>query len=372
MAQHFDNTISPMVGFLERVSEFTKVAHTGPVPVVRIGDVSACMVNGVFGDPLLKLQLLHQRRNLLFDLGDPGRMTARVAHQVTDVFLSHTHADHIGGFLWFLRSRIGPLPTCRIYGPAGVALQIAGMVGGILWDRVGERAPRFEVREWHGDKLRCFQVIAGQGGPVEIGEVMVEAGVVWREPGFIVRATELDHGTPVLAYAFEPRARISVCRDRLQALGLTTGPWLQELKREYLAGNYKYVVPLPDGSSLTVEQLRQQVLLSSPGEKLVYATDFADTPRNRERLVELASGAHSLFCESAFTMEHEEQARRTGHLTTRACAEIANLAGVGHLLPFHFSQRYIKDVSAVYRELGKICANTVIPFSIPDITQSGL
>jgi len=354
------NTKSPTGGFLPQASKLTKAAHRGPVPVIRIGEVSACMVNGVFGDPLLKLQMLHQRRNLLFDLGDPGRMAAREAHQVTDVFLSHTHADHIGGFLWFLRSRIGPLPTCRFYGPAGVARQIAGMVDGILWDRVKERGPRFDIREWHGDKLRCFQVIAGEGAAVEIGEAVIDAGVVWREPGFMVRATELDHGTPVLAYAFEPRARISVCPDRLQALGLTTGPWLQELKREYLAGNYQHLVLLPDGSSLTVEQLRRQVLLRSPGEKLVYATDFADTPSNRERLVELAKGAHSLFCESAFTLEHEKQAHRTRHLTTRACAEIANLAGVRHLLPFHFSKRYIKDVSAVYRELGDMCRNTVI------------
>jgi len=359
--EHLDSTKSPTGDFLPQASGLTKTAHHGPVPVIRIGEVEACMVNGVFGDPLLRLQMIHQCRSLLFDLGDPGRMAARVAHQVTDVFLSHTHADHIGGFLWFLRSRIGPLPACRIYGPAGVARQIAGMVDGILWDRVEDRAPHFEVREWHGEKLRCFQVIAGEGAAVETGEAVIDAGVVWREPGFVVRATELDHGTPVLAYAFEPRARISVCRDRLQALGLATGPWLQELKREYLAGNYEHMVPLPDGSSLTVAQLTKQVLLNSPGEKLVYATDFADTPCNRERLVELAKGAHSLFCESAFTLKHEKQARRTRHLTTRACAEIANLAGVGHLLPFHFSKRYIKDVSAVYRELGAMCRNTVTP-----------
>lgn len=109
--------MSPTAGFVPEAPGLGKVGHTGPVPAVRIGDVSACMVNGVFGDPLLKVQLLHQRRSLLFDLGDPGRMAARVAHQVTDIFLSHTHADHIGGFLWFLRSRIGPLDACRIYGP---------------------------------------------------------------------------------------------------------------------------------------------------------------------------------------------------------------------------------------------------------------
>jgi len=356
-----DKSTSPAAGFVTGPTGIGKGGPGGPVPTVRIGDVSACIVNGVFGDPLLKLQLLHQRRNLLFDLGDPGRMSARMAHQVTDVFLSHTHADHIGGFLWFLRSRTGWPDVCRIVGPAGVARQVAGMVDGILWDRIEERAPRFEVREWHGEKLRCFRVVAGRRDAVAIAELPIEAGEIWREPGFLVRAAELDHGTPVLAYAIELRARINVCSDRLQALKLATGPWLQELKQHYLAGNQRHFIALPDGSRRTVAQLQEQVLLRSPGEKLVYATDFADTAANRSRLVELARGAHSLFCESTFMLAHEEQARRTRHLTTRACAEIANLAGVRYLLPFHFSRRYVNNVNAVYSELAGFCANTVTP-----------
>ena len=356
-----DKSGSPAAGFATGQTGVGKGGPGGPVPAVRIGDVSACMVNGVFGDPLLKVQMLHQRRNLLFDLGDPGRMSARMAHQVTDVFLSHTHADHIGGFLWFLRSRTGWPHACRIVGPAGVARQVAGMVDGILWDRIEERAPRFEVREWHGNKLRCFQVVAGRRDAVATAELPIDAWEIWREPGFLVRATELDHGTPVLAYAIELRARINVRRDRLQALKLATGPWLQELKQHYLAGNHRQIIALPDGSRKTVAELQEQVLLSSPGEKLVYATDFADTSVNRSRLVELARGAHSLFCESPFMLAHEAQARRTRHLTTRACAEIANMAGVRHLLPFHFSRRYARNVSAVYRELTGFCSNTVSP-----------
>ena len=336
-------------------------SHTGPVPCIRMGDVSACMVNGVFGDPLLKLQLLHQRRNLLFDLGDPGRISARAAHQVTDLFLTHTHADHIGGFLWFLRTRIGVPTPCRIVGPPGIARQIAGLVDGILWDRVEDRAPRFEIREWRGDRLHLFRVVAGEGAAVETGLEEITDGVVWQEPAFLVRAAELDHGTPVLAYAFEPRARLNVCPDRLKSLGVDTGPWLQDLKREYLAGNHQFPVTLPDGRQMTVGQLQDRILLESPGQKLVYATDFADTAANRERLVALAKGAHSFFCESTFTLQHADQAKRTRHLTTLACAEIANKAGVLNLLPFHFSRRYVRDVGTVYRELAALCPNTVTP-----------
>ena len=358
------DTTAPTAGFIQQAAEFTKRPGSGPVPVVRIGELSACLINGVFGDPLLKVQMLHRRRNLLFDLGDPGRMAARVAHQVTDVFLSHTHADHIGGFLWFLRSRVGNLPACRIYGPAGTAAQIAGLVAGILWDRAGDRAPKFEVCEWHSDHLQKFRVVAGVTGAMIGQESALEDGVVWQEPGFTVRAAELDHGTPVLAYALEPAARFRVCPDRLQAQDLPTGPWLQDLKKAWLTGRYEEAITLPDGSRRSVAELKEQVLLVSPGEKLVYATDLADSSANRRKLIELTSGAHSFFCESAFMLEHREQAERTHHLTTAACAEIANLAGVGQLLPFHFSKRYIKNVAAVYAELVGMCRQTAVPTAV--------
>jgi ribonuclease BN (tRNA processing enzyme) len=339
----------------------TKDPSCGPIPTARVGSASARLVNGVFGDPLLRLELLYQRRSLLFDLGDPGRLAARVAHQVTDLFLSHTHADHIGGFLWFLRSRIGDLPTCRCYGPPGLAGQITGLVGGILWDRVGARAPRFEVREWHDDHLRCYRVVAGEPGPLRLPDLPLVDGVLLREAGFLVRGAKLDHGTPVLAFAWEPALRVKVRRERLEALALRPGRWLQTLKQAVLAAQWDAVIELPDGSSRPVQALSDDLLLLQPGGKLVYATDFADTTDNRRTLTALARGAHSLFCEASFMQEHAEQARRTGHLTTRACAEIANAAGVQQLLPFHFSRRYIHRTAEIYREIHAHCPHTVLP-----------
>ena len=352
---------APEAGFLEDFAPIAKCDSSGPVPVARIGQASACLVNGVFGDPLLKLQLLHQRRNLLFDLGDPGRMSARVAHQVSDLFLSHTHADHIGGFLWFLRSRIGELPACRVYGPPGVAGQIAGLVGGVLWDRVEERAPRFEIREWHDDHLRCYRVVAGAGDAMRLQDLPLLEGVVWQEGGFRVRAERLDHRTPVLAYAWESSLRVRVRRERLAELGLPPGRWLQVLKQAVLAQRSDQMIVTPDGATHRVGELQAGLLLEEPGQKLVYATDFADSADNRRRLVALAAGAHSLFCEASFMVEDAAQAHRTQHLTTRACAEIANEAQVAHLLPFHFSRRYIQRAPEVYREIGEFTSRVVMP-----------
>jgi ribonuclease BN (tRNA processing enzyme) len=83
----------------------------------------------------------------------------------------------------------------------------------------------------------------------------------------------------------------------------------------------------------------------------VYATDLADTPSNRERLVAFAAGADVLICEAAFIGADAAQAERTGHLTARACGEIAAAAGVARLIPFHFSRRYETDPDPVYDEV---------------------
>ena len=150
-------------------------------------------------------------------------------------------------------------------------------------------------------------------------------------------------------------------RDQLQVLRLKSVRWLQEFKQQLLLENLQEMIRLPDGGQKSVGQLRDELLLVSPGQKLVYATDFADSSDNRQRLTELARGAHSLFCEASFMVEHREQAERTQHLTTTACAEIANAAGVTHLLPFHFSKRYIKRSPEVYCAIRQVCDKTVVP-----------
>lgn len=319
------------------------------------------MVNGVFGDPLLHLRLRHRRRSLLFDLGEAGRLPARMVHQVGDVFISHAHADHIGGFMWFMRSRLGDFAACRLFGPPGLADNIEGMVRGIHWDRIGDAGPRFVVAELHEDRLIRFRIQAGHRGLQPVEEQVVDEGVLLRDAEFRVRAAVLDHGTPVLAFAFEPNMQINVRKDRLAALGLTPGPWLTELKRRFAAGERAGALALSDGSETSVGALAEALLLTAPGKKIVYATDLADTPANRERVAWLARDAYILFCEAPFLPEDAEQAVRTRHLTARACGEIANAANVQHLVPFHFSRRYEDTPQRVYAEVAAACSRTLVP-----------
>jgi ribonuclease BN (tRNA processing enzyme) len=175
--------------------------------------------------------------------------------------------------------------------------------------------------------------------------------------------TTLDHISPVLAFAFEPAQQLNIRKDQLVARGLSPGPWLSELKRQLRDGE-DAPVRLPDGSMVAAQALAAELVLISPGKRLVYATDFADTAENRRRLVTLAQGAHTLFCEATFVEGDAVQAARTAHLTTRACGEIAEEAGVARLVPFHFSRRYEADPAQIYAEIAAACLRVVVPKSM--------
>jgi len=259
--------------------------------------------------------------------------------------------------------------VCRLYGPPGLAENIDGLTRGILWDRVEDRGPRFEISELHGQRRRRFIVQAGRPGCETLGEEAAPDGLLLREPGFQVRATTLEHVSPVLAFAFEPAAQLNVRKDRLLARGLAPGPWLGELKRHLQAGEDEATVALPDGRIEPTAALAADLVLVSPGKKLVYATDFSDSEDNRRRLVTLTRGAHTLFCEASFLEEDAGQAARTAHLTTRACGEIAEAAGVAQLIPFHFSRRYEDDPARIYEEIAAVCNTVAIPGSITIIPR---
>jgi ribonuclease BN (tRNA processing enzyme) len=299
---------------------------------------------------------------LLFDLGSGERLSARVAHQVTDVFISHAHLDHFSGFVSLMRSRIGDFPPCRLYGPPGLVGHVAGFLQGALWDRVELNAPRFEVMEFDGQTLHHYELQATQPWP-QLQEVRaVQEGLIREEAGFRIRAVVLDHnGTPVIAYALEPGKQVNVRKDRLAARGLEPGPWLSELKQHVVADRSAARIQLPDGSDASVAALADELLLISPGKRLVYATDLADTADNRQCVIALAQQAHTFFCEAPFIEAEAEHALRNGHLTTRACAEIANAAGVTRLVPFHLSRRHQADAQQIYAEIKDICPGVVIP-----------
>lgn len=335
---------------VEAPSPVRTAAGWQPV-TVGSGPIGARLVNGVFGDPLLEVKFKSRRERLLFDLGDAAALSRRVLHTVTDVFLSHAHFDHICGFLHFLRARMtGEYPPCRIYGPPGTAYHIGSLIDGIAWDRIEEAGPEFHVADLSAGHIEWTLLKPGHVSK-HLEARMRSDDVICRYPEYQVRCVGLDHGIPVLAYALDYSAEIHIDRDRLGALGFEPGDWITDLKRLLREGDTRALVELPNGERRAAAELRDNLVITLPGKRLVYATDFADTAQNRERLQALATGADLFFCEATFCKADLSQAEETRHLTANACAEIAIAAGVERLVPFHFSKRYTDRVGDVYAEL---------------------
>lgn len=327
----------------------------------QISFASATVVGGLFDDPTVYARLRHASRGLLFDLGAVGRLPAKLLHRVTDAFVSHAHFDHFAGFVELLRRRVHMTEVCRVWGPMGLADQVEAMGRAFTWDRIGPgEGPVFVVGEVAQGQVRKTRLEPAANGREEICVEPLEDGLLLVEPRFQVRTCALEHGTTVLAYALEETRRFEVRSDRLEGK-YAPGAWLGELKNRAACGQWHADVELGDGSVEKVGALAEHLLIEKAGEKIVYATDFADTDENRRRVVDLARGASVLICESSFREEDRQLAAYSRHLTTRACADIAREARVQRLVPFHFSARYESAPETVYAEILARFDDVIVP-----------
>jgi ribonuclease Z len=84
---------------------------------------------------------------------------------------------------------------------------------------------------------------------------------------------------------------------------------------------------------------------------VVYVTDAADTPENRAAIIKLAQNADLLFIEAAFAQADAALAAERAHLTTATAGNLARLAGVRRIEPFHFSARYTGQETRLLEEV---------------------
>jgi len=326
------------------------------------------LVNGRFGDPALFVEMLHRREALLFDMGDLSALSTRDLLRVSHVFVSHMHMDHFIGFDALLRVHVGREKTIRITGPDGLCERVNHKLHGYEWDLAEKYDADLvieasEIRADGKQHAACFRF---------------KRRFAWEPPpqrsdsdldGFEVRAALLEHHGPCVGYALSEPAHANVWKVRLQECGLETGPWLQELKRLVLAGaGDDTPVALPDGRTASLGEVRELVTIS-PGQKVAYVTDVADTPANRAAIAQLASGADLFFLESRFAAADGEQARERAHLTTTAAGEIARAAGVRRLEPFHFSPRYDGEEDRMISEV--MSAFEGAPAQTPALEDAG-
>ncbi|TCZ53181.1 MBL fold metallo-hydrolase [Roseicella aquatilis] len=316
------------------------------------------LLNGRTGDPGLYVEALHQPEAILLDCGDLSSLGPRHLLRVGLVAISHAHMDHWAGFDRLLRLLIGREKRVQVVGPEGFADRLWHRLQSYTWNLV-DRIPAelaFEVTEvvdgpaWPRRRLRLRTGFA----PEEMPPLPAAPdGTVLRLGPLGLRAAVLEHGVPCLGFAVEEALHVNVWRTRLAARGLPTGSWLAALKRAVAATAPESTpILLPGGGTAPLGALRDLVEVT-PGQRLAYLTDFADTPGNRAAAIGLARGADILFIEAPFAAADAAHALDRRHLTTRAAGEIARAAGVKRIEPFHFSPRYEEAEARLLAEVAE-------------------
>lgn len=310
------------------------------------------LVNGPFDDPALYVDFLYERRALLFDLGDIQALPPRKILRLSHIFISHTHIDHFIGFDHLLRLSLGREKRLHLFGPPGFTSRMEHRLASYTWNLVESYPTDFALAatELHPDGRSISAEFHCRSGFVRENERMelLHGGIVLDEETLRVRAAFLDHKTESLAFALEEKSHVNIMKNRLLELGLPTGPWLAELKREIVRGEpddrrfraWWHAAGEVVERRFTLGELKKKILNIVPGQKIVYVTDAAYTPANAAKIVELARGADYLFIEAAFLDAERERAGDRHHLTALQAGLLARQAGAARAIPFHFSPRY--------------------------------
>ena len=254
---------------------------------------------------------------ILFDCGE-GTQRQLVQSvgltELTEVFLTHYHADHwlgLPGLLktFDLRARERPL---AIHGPPGLrelltlALRAAGRVRYQL-DLI-ELAPG-DLLERDGYKI----------APVPVAHRVSNA------LGYVIYEDERPG-------EFDP--------ETATALGIVPGPEFGQLQR---------------GEIVRGVQPEQVLGPARAGRKIVISGDTSPC----ETLAIASHEADVLIHEATFTEEEHDRAAETGHSTAAQAATLARDAGVSMLALTHFSTRY--TVGVLRDEARAIFPQTVLP-----------
>ena len=297
------------------------------------------MINPPSDDPGLFVRIFREKRALLFDAGDITRLKSGDLQKITDLFISHTHIDHFIGFDTLVRALLRRSSPLRVYGPSNIADCIEGKLKGYAWNLIAEYPLKIEVHSIEGSTIYHTSFQAADRFQRFFLGTRIMNGILLREPLFAVRALQLDHQIPCLAYSLEEEFHININKALLQEMALPIGPWLSEMKRAIrnrLPGDTEFIV---SRRTYRLDDLRAIATITK-GQKIAYVTDASMTEDNIHKIIEFVKDSDTLYCEAYFLNKDIDMARKRFHLTAKIAGGIARQAGVKHLVPMHFSPRY--------------------------------
>jgi ribonuclease Z len=250
------------------------------------------------------LRLPQRAETWLFDCGEGtqhqiARSDIKIS-QITRIFITHMHGDHIFGLMGLLASGglAGNSQRIDIYGPPDL-----------------------------DDYLKACRRYSQTHFSYPVKVHTVRPGLVFEDSDFRVTCQLLKHRVPAFGYRVAEKDKPGHFDvEQAKALGIPPGPIYGQLKQ---------------GETVTLDngkRIHGKDLCGPPqiGRKLVYCTDTIFC----EAAIELAQNADTLIHEATFAHQDAELAYQRLHSTSTMAAQVALAAQVQHLLITHFSPRY--------------------------------
>jgi ribonuclease Z len=281
---------------------------------------------------------------LLFDCGDGclGALSFRDVQLIDHLFFSHLHMDHVGGFDTFFRCTYNrAVRSNHLWGPPGTADILQHRFRGFLWNLVGEQQATWRVHDLSPGRVSSFRFELAEAFATAHPDEDRPCGRLFLQaPEYAVEAEFMDHATPSVVYIVREAPQRNVAVDRLTALGLRPGPWLQEIRGPLADAEAKVVV---DGREFGLRALQETLVSVRPGASIAYLTDFLLDEAAMDRLTPALHDVGTVICESQYRHADAELARRNHHMTAVQAATLAQRAGIKQLVLFHLSDRYRRE-----------------------------
>jgi ribonuclease Z len=302
----------------------------------------------ILGEPgrdnalLVRVESGQATARLLFDCGE-GCVSALKLSEILSIdhlFFSHLHMDHVAGFDSLFRGLYNRVSKPNmIWGPPQTAAIMSHRFQGFLWNLVEGQPGEWRVADVFEDRVETsrFELSEAFALRHDAGTVSREGPLLFSAETFAVECLTMDHATPSLAYIVREKPKRNIDLAKLGALGLRPGPWLQEVKAD--AGAADRLVRVGD-QEFKLGQLREALVVETPGDAIAYLTDFLLDEAATERLEPALRGVRVLVCEAQYRQADDDLAVRNRHMTTARTGELARRSGAQELILFHLSSRY--------------------------------
>ena len=261
---------------------------------------------------------------ILFDCGEGTQrqfQKSKLSYmQISKVFITHFHGDHFLGIPGLIQTmqlndREEPL---HLYGPKGMSKLVSDLLS------LGYFKPHYKIIAYE-----------------------IKGGDILDFDGYKIRAMEVKHNIPALAYSLEENIRPGKFnKPKALELGVPEGRLFSKLQRGE-------TVTLKNGKKIT-----SNMVLGPPrkGRKIVISGDTIPI----RSMIDFAKNADVLVHEATFDSELEDISQEYGHTTAFQAAEIAKKAKVDRLFLTHISPRYL-DHRVLENDAQKVFEKSIVP-----------